>query len=112
MKSCRSHLINKLRQRIMNDGLGNSKGNFIRIAVQCGVSNDDALHKFIDIVRRRIDAAYGLGRVEGVEELRKSDYDKAADSYYASKDAARTAWDEADATAARYMEILTKQESK
>jgi hypothetical protein len=97
----------------MNEGLGNSKGNFVRIAVQCGVGNDDALHKFIDIVRRRIDAAYGLGRVEGVEELRKSDYDKAADSYYAPKDAASIAYHEAvDATAARYMEILTKQESK
>jgi len=97
----------------MNEGLGNSKGNFIRIAVQCGVGNDDALHKFIDIVRKRIDAAYGLGRVEGVEEMRKSDYDKAADSYYASKDAASIAYHEAvDATAARYMEILTKQESK
>jgi hypothetical protein len=91
----------------MNDGLGNSKGNFVRIAVQCGVGNDDALHKFIDVIRKRIDAAYELGVTQGVEELRKGD------STHAPKDAASIAYHEAvDATAARYMEILTKQESK
>lgn len=97
----------------MDNGLGNSKGNLVRIATQCGLDNDIALHKFIDIIRRRIDTAYRLGKVEGVEELRKSDYDKAADSYYASKDAASIAYHEAvDTTAAIYMKILAKQESK
>jgi hypothetical protein len=91
----------------MSEGLGNSKGNFIRIAVMCGLENDDALHKFIDIIRRRIDAAYELGVTQGVEELIKGD------STHDSKDAASIAYHEAvDATAARYMEILAKQESK
>jgi hypothetical protein len=91
----------------MNEGLGNSKGNFIRIAVMCGLENDDALHKFIDIVRKRIDAAYEFGVTQGVEELIKRD------STHDSKDAASIAYHEAvDATAARYMEILAKQESK
>jgi hypothetical protein len=48
-----------------------------------------------------------LGVTQGVEELRKGD------STHAPKDAASIAYHEAvDATAARYMEILTKQESK
>ncbi len=91
----------------MSEGLGNSKGNFIRIAVMCGLENDDALHKFVDVIRKRIDAAYELGVTQGVEELRQGD------STHASKDAASVAYHEAvDATAARYMEILAKQESK
>lgn len=91
----------------MNEGLGNSKGNFIRIAVMCGLENDDALHKFVDVIRKRIDAAYELGKVDGIEELIKGD------STHDSKDAASIAYHEAvDATAARYMEILVKQESK
>jgi hypothetical protein len=91
----------------MSEGLGNSKGNFIRIAVMCGLENDDALHKFIDIIRRRIDAAYELGVTQGVEEWIMGD------STHAPKDAASIAYHEAvDATAARYMEILTKKESK
>jgi hypothetical protein len=91
----------------MNEGLGNSKGNFIRIAVQCGVENDDALHKFVDVIRNRIDAAYELGVTQGVEEWIKGD------STHAPKDAASIAYHEAvDATAGRYMEILAKQESK
>jgi hypothetical protein len=73
----------------------------------CGLENDDALHKFIDIVRRRIDAAYELGVTQGVEEWIMGD------STHAPKDAASIAYHEAvDATAARYMEILAKQESK
>jgi hypothetical protein len=79
----------------MNEGLGNSKGNFTRIAMMCGLENDIALHKFIDVVRRRIDAAYELGKVDGIKELKRN----------AIKDAHNL-------TAAIYMRILTKKESK
>jgi hypothetical protein len=52
---------------MMNESLGNCKSNLLRIAVQCGVcDNGMAIDKFIDIIRRRIDAAYELGKAEGV----------------------------------------------
>lgn len=40
MKSCRSHLINKLGQRIMDEDWDNSENNLVRIAMQCGLDND------------------------------------------------------------------------
>ena len=69
MKSYRLYLMNELRQRIMDKSLGNCKSNLRRIAVQCGVcDNGMVINKFIDIIRRRIDAAYELGKTEGVRE--------------------------------------------
>ena len=69
MKSYGLYLMNELRQRIMDKSLGNCKSNLRRIAVQCGVcDNGMAINKFIDIIRRRIDAAYELGKTEGVRE--------------------------------------------
>ncbi len=73
-----------------DEGLGNSKGNLIRIAVQCGLENDDALHKFIAIVRRRIDAAAGRRPIDSemmVQDLKtgewynpKEEFDKLMDT--------------------------------
>ena len=65
------------------------KGELLRIGTQCGITDHEALGKFIKIISKRIDAAYEMGKAEGVAQIRKSDYDKAADEYYATRDHAR-----------------------
>ena len=56
------------------------KGELLRIATQCGITDHEAISKYIKIISKRIDAAYEMGKADGVAQMTKSDYDKAEDA--------------------------------
>lgn len=46
------------------------KGELLRLAIQCGNTDYEALGKFIKIISKRIDEAYDEGRAVGTMEQR------------------------------------------
>ena len=75
------------------------KGELLRIGTQCGITDHEALGKFIKIVAKRIDSAYELGKSDGgtnIEDLKKAAYGAACGTM-----AAYDVWEDTKTDAAR-----------